>query len=268
MNAVERFYDQDVHGEWGRLERHRTEFAVTMLALNEFLPSPPAHIFDVGGGPGRYAISLAEQGYTVTLLDLSQTSLDRAAEHAAAAGVQLNDIYHGSAVDLSQFPDEAYNALLLLGPFYHLVDAEERKAALNEAYRVLKPGGLIFAAFLTQYSALRVCAERFPKWLAANADYAERILSTGVHHGEWGFTTAYHVHPDEVVPFMASGGFTHLQSVGCEGIAAHAEEQINQLSGAGWTWWAIAWEKTLRCTLQLHIYSTSVVKTHRELLNA
>ena len=56
------------------MERHRTEFAVTLRALDEHLPPPPAHILDCGGGPGRYAIALAQRGYTVTLFDLSPES--------------------------------------------------------------------------------------------------------------------------------------------------------------------------------------------------
>ena len=58
MSQVESHYDSDPKDEWSRLEEHRTEFAVTMLALHEYLPSPPASILDVGGGPGRYAIAL------------------------------------------------------------------------------------------------------------------------------------------------------------------------------------------------------------------
>jgi hypothetical protein len=53
MNTVEQFYDQDDHNEWARFDRHRTEFAVTLRALAEFLPPSPAQILDVGGGPGR-----------------------------------------------------------------------------------------------------------------------------------------------------------------------------------------------------------------------
>lgn len=63
MSKVERFYDQNPQYEWERLERHRTEFAVTMRVLEDYLPQPPAKILDVGGGPGRYAIALTQRGY-------------------------------------------------------------------------------------------------------------------------------------------------------------------------------------------------------------
>ncbi|HEX6386847.1 MAG TPA: methyltransferase domain-containing protein [Anaerolineae bacterium] len=84
---VERHYYQQAQREWERLERHRTEFAVTLRALADCLPPPPATILDVGGGPGRYAIALTQRGYTVTLLDLSRNNLALARVKAQEAGV-------------------------------------------------------------------------------------------------------------------------------------------------------------------------------------
>ena len=79
---VEQFYDGFAAQEWGRLERHRTEFAVTMRALRDWLPPAPATILDIGGGPGRYSIALAQLGYDVTLLDLAQGNLAFSSEKA------------------------------------------------------------------------------------------------------------------------------------------------------------------------------------------
>jgi hypothetical protein len=46
---AEPFYDEFAPQEWERLDRHRTEFAVTLKALAEFLPPPPSSILDIGG---------------------------------------------------------------------------------------------------------------------------------------------------------------------------------------------------------------------------
>src|SRR5258705_11702666 len=45
------------------------EFARTQALLERYLPAPPAEVADVGGGPGRYAVWLAERGYRVHLID-------------------------------------------------------------------------------------------------------------------------------------------------------------------------------------------------------
>ena len=113
---IERYYDEQVQREWERMERHRTEFAVTMRALVEYLPPAPARVLDCGGGPGRYAIELARRGYEVTLFDLSAGNLRMAQGKAEEAGVALAGCEQGTATDLSRFPDDAFDAVLLMGP--------------------------------------------------------------------------------------------------------------------------------------------------------
>ena len=125
-DQIAAFYDQDPQHEWERMERHRTEFAVTLRALQEYLPPPPAAILDCGGGPGRYAIELARRGYAVILFDLSEGNLALARQKAEEAGVTLAGYEHGSALDLVRFADQTFDAVLLLGPLYHLVEEAER----------------------------------------------------------------------------------------------------------------------------------------------
>jgi SAM-dependent methyltransferase len=141
-SIVESYYDDSAEREWARLERHRTEFAVTMRALSEYLPPAPATVLDTGGGPGRYSIALAQMGYTVTLLDLSSGSLEYARGKAAEAEVELAAYVHGDALDLSHIPEESYDAVLLMGPLYHLLEEADRRRAVCEARRVLKTGGI------------------------------------------------------------------------------------------------------------------------------
>ena len=108
MPNVEQFYDQNPQYEWDRMVRHRTEFGVTFRALSEYLPEPNAKILDVGGGPGRYAISLAQQGYDVTLLDLSQKNLEFGQQKAKETEVSLSGFVHANATHLPTLPHEQY----------------------------------------------------------------------------------------------------------------------------------------------------------------
>jgi len=234
---AEPFYDQFAPEEWGRLERHRTEFAVTLKALEEFLPEPPCSILDIGGGPGRYSIELARRGYAVTVLDVSEKSLMLAAEKAKEAQVSLTSFVHGNALDLSELDSAGYEAVLLMGPLYHLLSREERVQAILEAMRVLKPGGRLFAAFITRFAPFRhaICAD--PEWYVENNEYALQILKTGVHDRTKKFAKAYFIHPEVVVPLMESCGARTLLLVGCEGIAAGHEERINNLRGDAWQAW-------------------------------
>jgi ubiquinone/menaquinone biosynthesis C-methylase UbiE len=100
LSEIETFYDEKAQYEWERLERHRMEFAVTLWALNDYLPPAPAQILDVGGGPGRYAIALAQRGYRVTLFDLSQACLELAKQKVCEAGAKIAGFVHGAAEHL------------------------------------------------------------------------------------------------------------------------------------------------------------------------
>jgi len=235
---IEGFYDANAMKEWERLDRHRTEFAVTLKALEEYLPPAPADVLDIGGGPGRYAIELTRRGHSVTLLDLAQANLDLAAQKAEEAGVKLHAALHGNALDLSAFADGMFDAALLMGPLYHLVSIEDRRRCILEAKRVLKPGGLLFAAFINRYGVFLDGSAKYPQTIYDNRELWEGIWRDGVNpppHDS--FTDAYFAMPSEVVPFMEDQGFSTLNLLGLEGIISGHKDSVNALTGDAWTYW-------------------------------
>ena len=128
------------------------EFQRTKELLAECLPQPPAVVYDIGGGYGEYAWHLAAQGYDVYLYDIAQTNITMAAELAQAyPGVRLRGLAVADARSIDR-ADGSADAILLMGPLYHIVAREERLAALRECFRLLKPGGKLFAAAITRYA--------------------------------------------------------------------------------------------------------------------
>lgn len=237
MPESEHFYDQYAQREWERLERHKTEFAVTMRALQEHLPPPPARIVDIGGGPGRYAIALAKLGYQVTLVDLSGKSLALAAEKAAAAQVNIEQLIHANALDLGMIPTNTYQAAIILGPLYHLLEHKERVQAIQEARRVVEPGGIVGAAFITRFAPFRQAAVDEQEWLFDEHDYAIELLASGVHTQTTMFANAYFINPEDVLPLMETVGLQTKLLIGVEGIVAGHEDGVNALQGSTWDAW-------------------------------
>ena len=240
QDAVQRFYDQKSDYEWHRLERHRTEFDVTLRALLDYLPPPPARVLDCGGGPGRYAIELARRGYQVTLFDLSPSNIHFAKEQAYRHEVQLDGYEQGSATDLARFSNHTFEAVLLLGPLYHLLGEADRRKAVSESYRVLADGGRLFAAFISCYAAHRDMACHNPLELIADTKISESILTTGCLYprsGDGNEFVAYFAHPTEVAPLFWSLGFEVETILGLEGLVSLNEEAVNQLEGRPWHTW-------------------------------
>jgi ubiquinone/menaquinone biosynthesis C-methylase UbiE len=130
----------------------RLEFARTRELIRRLAPPPPAVVLDVGGGTGPYARWMAELGYEVHLLDPVQRLVEVARRESERSTHPLASCEVGDARSL-QRPAGSAGIMLLLGPLYHLPDAEDRARALAEAYRVLRPGGVLFAAAISRFAS-------------------------------------------------------------------------------------------------------------------
>ena len=129
------------------------EFARTQALLERYLPASPAAIADIGGGPGRYAVWLAERGYRVHLIDPIRLHIEQA--KAALNGPTMVALATAEVGDarLLGLSDESVDAVLLLGPLYHLPKHDDRLRALAEARRVCRPGGLVVAAAISRFAS-------------------------------------------------------------------------------------------------------------------
>ena len=217
---IQGYYDRGREQE--RLSRDALEFTRTQELLRRHLPPPPADILDVGGGPGAYAVWLARLGYRVHLLDPVPLHVEQATAAAAAQPDHPFTAALGDARRLAE-PDASFDAVLLLGPLYHLTERAERIAALTEARRVLRPGGVVFAVGISRFaSLLDGLRAGFLGDPVADA-IVERDLCGGQHRNpdpvrypNW-FTTAFFHHPTELAEEVEAAGFALDAILGIEG---------------------------------------------------
>lgn len=226
-------YYENAEQEWNRLQRHPLEFPVTTGVLEKYLPERGS-LLDIGGGPGRYAIHYALKGYEVTLFDLSSHNVEFANHKAKEWRAPVRDFLTGNATDLAQFESDQFDIVLNFGPLYHLTQEEERVQAVEEAVRVLKPGGVIAVAFISAYSPIFDTLKHSP---AAIQDLRPRLksyLSEGVYirGKDGGFVDAYFMRPERIETFMSPFGLEPLSLFGAEGMIVQSEETLVGLEEA------------------------------------
>jgi ubiquinone/menaquinone biosynthesis C-methylase UbiE len=202
----------------GLLERDRTR-----ELLDRFLPPVPAKVLDVGGGTGVHALWLAGRGYEVDLIDPIPSHITRARE---ASEAQPNHPIAGFVVGVAgdlPYDDSSSDAVLLLGPLYHLVERDDRLAALREAGRVLRSGGIVVAAAISRFASL---LDSMDRELYEDPVFCEIVASdvaTGWHVNPTDnvdyFTTAYLHRAEELRDEFEAAGLRHQTTVAVEGPA-------------------------------------------------
>jgi SAM-dependent methyltransferase len=210
--------------EWDRLGDPKgvVEFERTKEILQRRLPAAPAIIADIGGGPGRYALWLAELGYTVEHRDLMPVHVEQL--QGSSGSIVHTEV--GDARDLN-LPDSSVDAVVLLGPLYHLRERAHRVQALREACRVVRRGGPVFAAVISRWAPRLdgVVAERlyegYPELLALLPDVElSGNLPPVIPEGFSGYTHR----PGELLEEIAEAELVLEDLVGVEGMPLGARD--------------------------------------------
>lgn len=217
---VTAYYDR--FAEESRLDTgpFKLEFARTKDILTRFLPAAPARVVDVGGAAGAYSAWLAGLGYEVHLVDASARLVAEARRRNETLAATISSLSVGDARELPQ-QDATADAVLIMGPLYHLPSAADRGAALREAVRVLKPAGVVVAAAISRYAS---ALDGVVRGLGADEAFVRirnRDLLDGQHRNDTDrpdyFTTAYLHRPDDLRQELDDAGFDRVTVVGVEG---------------------------------------------------
>jgi ubiquinone/menaquinone biosynthesis C-methylase UbiE len=218
-SEVLEYYQRASEHERLRSGVSQLEFVRTQEIIGRRIGAPPAVIIDVGGGPGVYAAWLAARGYEVHLVDPVPELVAYAGLHAAR-GRPIASCTIGDARALNR-SDGSADVVLLLGPLYHITDTQGRLRALQEAYRVLVPGGLLFAAGISRCASVLDGLSRDLFADPAFGRIVQQDLSEGVHQNNTGkldyFTTAYFHRPSELESEVTAAGFSTVSVLGIEG---------------------------------------------------
>jgi SAM-dependent methyltransferase len=219
--------DRLTHDARGALESERTK-----EIIGRRLPPPPAVVADIGGGPGHYALWLAGLGYSVEHRDLMPLHVGQVKAARGDGESVRTEVGDARELDLA---DASVDAVLLLGPLYHLRQRVGRVSALREAARIAKPGAPVFGAAISRWAPrldglLRArLYEKFPE-VRQDATNIERSgYGRPLFHGAF---TAYYHRPGQLRREVAEAGLDVTDLVSVEGAAYLLADLDDRLAGA------------------------------------
>jgi len=244
IDIIREFYDGQCEFEWNRIAG-RPEFLLTCRMLDRYI-RPGDSVLDIGGGPGRYSLHLAQKGCDVTLLDLSPNNADFAMDKARELGLSIK-AQCGDARFADSLLTGAFDHVLLMGPMYHLLEEADRVTAMNAALRLLKPGGVIYVSFINIFAGLIYAMKFKPEAVIdPNETPFMECIYNGISYAGTAFTQAFFIQKDEMLPFMARFPLEKLHFFGQEGITSPCEQNLTAQPEVAEAWLDLSerlWER-------------------------
>ncbi|MCW2484591.1 class I SAM-dependent methyltransferase [Candidatus Symbiopectobacterium sp. NZEC127] len=192
---------------FGKIQQRRTLQLLKKYLLNK------QKVIDIGGATGVYSFELAKCGHEVHLFDIVPIHIEKARKVSAETGIALHGFHVGDAQDLA-FPDNTFDAVIVHGPLYHITDENSRLRVLKEAYRVLKPGGILFAFAINRYAGVFYGIKRELILDDAYFDMVSHEVKTGLRTR----SPSWHFHlPEEMDAEVAKADFKHIEIKGVVG---------------------------------------------------
>lgn len=232
VNDIAVFYDRNQESEHSRLDRHQLEFDLTWRYLNQYLP-PQGIILEIGSATGKYTLELARRGYTITAVDLSKGLLEQCRANITREGLEKQvQFVLADARNLGELARNKFDAVLLMGPLYHLIQEADRKMALKESFDRLREDGILFSSFISRFGLMSDLLRNVPSWIEDQADVWS-VLEHGKDpedHPRGGFR-GYFAQPREIAPLHEDIGFQTRVIASVEPVISADDESYNQLQG-------------------------------------
>ena len=200
--------------------RHgQLEYATTMALIHRYADTA-SKVLEIGAGTGRYSIALAREGMDVTAVELAESNLSVLRENGS--GLDNLHAYQGDATDLNAFPDDSFDSTLVLGPMYHLYEADEINRAIDEAIRVTKPGGVLLFAFLSVF-AIMYANYLYGNWAAGQEENFTQELQ--VRHFREQLFTGYDITGFEQL--FSDKPVAYITTAGTDGLLEALEKRAD-----------------------------------------
>jgi SAM-dependent methyltransferase len=152
------YYDEYGDKEWERLDGSvagRVSFELHRRFLERYVTAG-MRVLEVGAGPGRFTLALADRGASVVVTDFSRVQLDlnerRVSATSAERAVEGREIL--DVCDTSRYADGSFDAVVAFGgPLSYAFD--DIDTALGGLFRITRPGGVVLASVMSSLGTWR-----------------------------------------------------------------------------------------------------------------
>lgn len=111
--------------------------------IEKFTPLRNKRILDVGCGGGILSESMAKKGGLVTGLDVEESSIEIAKQHALESSIKIHYILQ----NIETFEDKPFDVITSMEMLEHVSNPE---LVIENCARLLKPGGLLFLSTINR----------------------------------------------------------------------------------------------------------------------
>ncbi|SHG93072.1 class I SAM-dependent methyltransferase [Ferrimonas marina] len=212
----------------------RLEFDTTVHCLAPYLEGAGT-LTELGAATGRYALYYAQQGLQVTALEpvpeLVAQLRSKARQHADQGRPLPLVIQQGNAMAVDGIEAQSQDAVLVLGPLYHLQRESDRNKVMQQAKRILKPGGVLAIAYISRFFVAGLMAKQLGSELTPAL--LTELYQTGLVSSpkvDPFFRIGYFATPEEMAQLARDSGFTLEAHIATDGHARLMGEAINALN--------------------------------------
>ncbi len=228
----------------------KIEFNNTIRILKEHITGK-LKILDCAAGTGAYAFHLAELGHSVTATDITPRHIKIINDELVRKPFKM-DTAVLDATNMEIFPDNSFDVVLNMGAFYHIIDEEKRRSCLKECLRVLKPGGLLCATYISRFFIFQYVALSNTKFI--DNELSSQLLTTGIsRHGEENcfWTDTYYASPEEMESLFTKHNLEIVDHFAQDGLTPYFESKINNFTDVEFATWCENHYKICREPTQL-----------------
>lgn len=214
----------------------RIEFDTTLSVLKPYLSSA-SHLTELGAATGRYSLHYAQQGVNVTAVELVPELVEQLKANAKQQSLDLA-VYEANATNVSFIENSSQDAVLILGPLYHIQSQSEREAVLSEANRILKPSGVVAIAYISRFFVAGLLAKMSSSLVQPSVlnELNEQGIVTSSDVDPF-FRTGYFAKPKEIESLATQSGFRVENHVATDGYVRYIGQQVNPLSESEYQAW-------------------------------